>query len=142
MYIIISSAIYVLIGAFRVWSDFRQPIINQPDYVRRRSLPIILCVCFLWPLLIWSDIRWYCREWKVKQILKKIFMPQVANEDGNFSTIAEQIAERHNKNGVTLTDPRAGKDLLAGMTDEQRENYRQFKIKTSRMKQEKKENGE
>jgi hypothetical protein len=69
-------------------------------------------------------------------------MPQVANEDGNFSTIAEQIAERHNKNGVTLTDPRAGKDLLAGMTDEQRENYRQFKIKTSRMKQEKKENGE
>jgi hypothetical protein len=67
---------------------------------------------------------------------------KAAEEDNGFSKIAEWIAERHNKNGVTLTDPRTGKDLLAGMTDEQQENYRQFKIKTSRMKQEKKENGE
>lgn len=58
-----------------------------------------------------------------------------AKEDEGFSKIAEQVAERHNKYGVTLTDPRTGKDLLAGMTDEQREKYRQFKIKTSNKKQ-------
>lgn len=136
MYITISSAIYVLIGTFRVWSDFRQPIINQPDYVRRRSLPIILCVCFLWPLLIWGDIKWYCREWNIKHILKKIFMPQSAKEDEKFS----KIAERHNKYGVTLTDPRTGKDLLAGITDEQREKYRQFLKRSHRTQQEEREN--
>lgn len=58
-----------------------------------------------------------------------------AKEDEGFSKIAEQIAERHNKYGVTLTNPRTGEDLLAGMTDEQREKYRQFKIKTSNIKQ-------
>jgi hypothetical protein len=58
------------------------------------------------------------------------------HEDEKVSKIAEQIAEGHNKDGVTLTDPKTGKDLLAEMTDEQREKYRQFKIKTGRMKQE------
>jgi hypothetical protein len=72
---------------------------------------------------------------KIKQILKRIFMPQAAEEDERFGKIAKQIAERHNKYGVTLTDPRTGEDLLAGMTDEQREKYRQFKIKTSNIKQ-------
>jgi hypothetical protein len=62
-------------------------------------------------------------------------------EDERFSKIAEQIVERHNKYGVTLTNPETGEDLLAGMTDEQRENYRQFKIKTSRIRQEEKERG-
>jgi hypothetical protein len=135
-------AVYLLIGAFRVWLDFKQPIINQPDYVRRRSLPVILSLFVLWPVLVWSDTSWYCRKWKIKHILKKIFVPQAANEDEKFSKIAEQIVERHNKYGVTLTDPKTGKDLLAGMTDEQREKYRQFKIKTSRIKQEEKEEGE
>jgi hypothetical protein len=50
-------------------------------------------------------------------------------ENEEFSSTSKQIAERHNKYGVTLTDPRTGKDLLAGMTDEQREKFRQFKIK-------------
>ncbi len=71
---------------------------------------------------------------KIKQILKRIFMPQAAEEDEGFGKIAKQIAERHNKYGVTLTNPRTGEDLLAGMTDEQREKYRQFKIKTSNIK--------
>jgi len=55
---------------------------------------------------------------KIKQIFKKIFMPQATKEDEGFSKIAEQIADRHNKYGVTLTDPRTGEDLLAGMGDE------------------------
>lgn len=76
---------------------------------------------------------------KVKQLLKKVFLPQAAKKDERFSKKAEQIAKRHSKYGVTLTDPRTGEDLLAGMTDEQRENYRQFKIKTSRIGQEQKE---
>jgi hypothetical protein len=83
----------------------------------------------IWPLRIWSGITLYCRKWKIKQILKRIFTPQVTKKDEGFSKIAEQIAERHNKHGATLTDPRTGKDLLAGMTDEQREKFRQFKIK-------------
>ena len=73
---------------------------------------------------------------KIKQILKKVFMPEAVEEDERFSKIAKQIAERHNKYGVTLTNPRTGEDLLAGMTDEQREKYRQFKIKTSNIKRE------
>jgi len=83
----------------------------------------------IWPLRIWSGITLYCRKWKIKQILKRIFTLQVTKKDEGFSKIAEQIAERHNKHGVTLTDPRTGKDLLAGTTDEQREKFRQFKIK-------------
>jgi len=66
---------------------------------------------------------------KIKQILKNIFMPQAAKKDERFSKIAKQIAERHNKYGVTLTDPRTGKDLLAGMTEEQRKKYIEFKKK-------------
>jgi len=55
-------ALYLLIGAFRIWLDFRQPIINQPDYVRRRNLPVILSLFVLWPVLVWSDISWHCRK--------------------------------------------------------------------------------
>jgi hypothetical protein len=63
-------------------------------------------------------------------------MPQSAKEDEKFS----KIAERHNKYGVTLTDPRTGKDLLAGITDEQREKYRQFLKRSHRTQQEEREN--
>lgn len=62
--IIITIAVYVLIGSFRVWLDFKQPIINQPDYVRRRNLPVVLSLFVLWPLLVWSDISWYYRKRK------------------------------------------------------------------------------
>ena len=102
---------------------------------------------------------------KIKQILKKIYqwvippvLPPVDFNSPHFlklaaearalneriakenaeRRIAEQIAERHNKYGVTLTDPRTGRDLLAGMTDEQREKYRQFLESTHRARQQKK----
>lgn len=57
-------------------------------------------------------------------------------EEDGFSEISEQIAERHNKYGVTLTDPQTGADLLAGMTSQQRENYRQHKINSNHTRQE------
>jgi hypothetical protein len=72
-------------------------------------------------------------------ILKK--PPEVNKTDKEFekfAEVADRIVERHNKYGVTLTDPRTGQDLLADMTGEQREKYRQFKIETSRARQEEK----
>ncbi len=99
---------------------------------------------------------------KIKQILKKIYqwvippvLPPVDFNSPHFlklaaearalnemiakenaeRRIAEQIAERHNKYGVTLTDPRTGRDLLAGMTEEQRKKYIEFKKKTRNKKQ-------
>lgn len=73
-----------------------------------------------------------------KELLELLDLLEL-NEQERFRKIAEQIAERHNKYGVTLTDPQTGKDLLAGMTDEQREKYRQFLERTHRTRQEEKE---
>lgn len=91
---------------------------------------------------IWSNIDQIVELHDKAEAVLETCLDLAAEKNENISKIAAQIAERHNKYGVTLTDPRTGEDLLAGMTDEQQENYRQFKIKTSRMKQEKKENGE
>ena len=96
-----------------------------------------------WVSLGLNALFFYLKWGKVKPppINQKEMKPGRLEEDERFSKIAEQIAERHNKYGVTLTNPETGEDLLAGMTNEQRENYRQFKIKTSRIRQEEKERG-
>ena len=160
MWIVIATVIYVIIGALCVLSDIVQPVINQPNYVRRGDLSIVyvLFVILLWPLRILSMPQHTNKEENKMENKHEPVEPWPSipsgynpNEDkcgwhfaqGYKEHIkkcretekAQNIAERHNKNGVTLTDPRTGEDLLAGLTDEQREKYRQFKIKTSGTRQ-------
>lgn len=55
--IIILILIYIAGGIYRIVSDFRQPFINKPDYVRNPRLSLFLFIMIMWfPLLI-MDIR-------------------------------------------------------------------------------------
>ena len=49
--------IYIAGGIYRIVSDFRQPLINKPDYVRNPRLSLFLFIMIMWfPLLI-MDIK-------------------------------------------------------------------------------------
>jgi len=99
----------------------------------------------LWLVPVWTIIHnrivkpmvcWIYMSWFRKKIIDGAYSPKVIRnesfeEEDRAREIAEQISERHNKHGVTLTNPETGEDLLAEMTNEQREKYRQFKINTS-----------
>lgn len=49
-YFLIAFAIYLTIGVLRTLSDFAQPVINQPHYVRHPTVAGILLSIVLWPL--------------------------------------------------------------------------------------------
>ncbi len=57
--VLVLLAVYLLIGVIRVWLDFREPIHNQPHYVRHATLLGVLFAVLLCPLLLWSDIVWH-----------------------------------------------------------------------------------
>lgn len=55
--IVILVAIYIAGGIYRIIFDFRQPSINQPDYVRHPSLGLILLVMVMWFPFLVMDIK-------------------------------------------------------------------------------------
>lgn len=61
-YLIIAVIIYLLIGIVRIWTDFRQPRINQPIYVKERNVRLIIIYVVTWPLVIYFDLDHYVRK--------------------------------------------------------------------------------
>lgn len=59
IYVAVAFVIYVLAGVLRVWSDFRQPFLNQPFYVAERKWLLVLLCVLIWPFLFSDDIRWW-----------------------------------------------------------------------------------
>jgi len=65
IFLIISAiVIYLVIGAARVASDYRQPMINQPAYVRDSNLRLTLIFIITWPLLVLGDTLFFYRYYK------------------------------------------------------------------------------
>lgn len=52
-------AIYVLIGVFRVWLDFRLRFYEQPAYVSEQKWLLVLLFVLTWPILVSSDAYWW-----------------------------------------------------------------------------------
>ena len=50
MYFLIAVGVYLGIGVLRTLSDFAQPVINQPHYVRHPTAAGIIASILLWPL--------------------------------------------------------------------------------------------
>ena len=57
MWIIIGLGLYVLIGLVVLASDYRQPKLNQPDYIRNPTFGMIASVILLWPIILYSRVR-------------------------------------------------------------------------------------
>ncbi len=82
----------------------------------------------------WDNVDAHCnRGYSCEPNLDSFFeiVCDLVSKGNGVGKISERIAERHNEDDVSLTGPKTGKDLLAEMTDEQREKFRQFKIKNS-----------
>ena len=54
---LIILALYLILDVIRIISDFNQPKINQPAYVRHFSIPQILFAFFFSPIFWWEEIR-------------------------------------------------------------------------------------
>ncbi len=54
---LIILVLYLILGILRIISDFDQPRINQPAYVRHFSIIGILTAFLLSPLFWWEEVR-------------------------------------------------------------------------------------
>ncbi len=57
MYIAIVLVVYLAIGVFWVVDDFRQPVINQPEYVYHPRAVTIVLFIVTWPVRATIEFR-------------------------------------------------------------------------------------
>jgi len=123
-FVVCGAAVYVAVTAYkwqRTWVTwlfgFIAVLFNPliPIHLSRdiwQPIDLISAILFLVAVLI---------------LKKPPELNKTDKEFEKFAEIADRIVERHNKYGATLTDPRTGQDLLAGMTDEQQKEYIRWK---------------